>query len=255
LLKREVAVFEELRQAVKDIQYLNDPAAGEVRIGCAESLAAGVLPALVDRFARSSPKVVIHVLTALAATLEFRELRDRTVDLMIGRIFTPFHDPDIDVDVIGHDDLFVVAGSRSPWARRRALALEELMDEPWVFYPRDNRIGLYAERVFRSNGLELPRESVVSHSLHLRLQLVRTGRYLTMLHGSVLRLNAGPWSLKALPVDLSLHTVPVAIFTLRNRTLNPVVSRFIQHAHEASVAMAGAPSKRPATSARRGESP
>ena len=33
LLKRGTAVFEELREGVKDIEFLTDPAAGEVRIG------------------------------------------------------------------------------------------------------------------------------------------------------------------------------------------------------------------------------
>src|SRR5712672_4069613 len=33
LLKRGSAVFDELREGVKDIEFLTDPAAGEVRIG------------------------------------------------------------------------------------------------------------------------------------------------------------------------------------------------------------------------------
>src|SRR5262245_35641512 len=35
LLTRTRAVFDELRQGIKDIELLGDPASGEVRIGCA----------------------------------------------------------------------------------------------------------------------------------------------------------------------------------------------------------------------------
>ena len=41
LLKRGTVIFDELSQGLRDIEYLADPATGEVRIGCPESLAAG----------------------------------------------------------------------------------------------------------------------------------------------------------------------------------------------------------------------
>ena len=36
MLKRSIAVFDELKQSVKDIESLTDPATGELRIGCPE---------------------------------------------------------------------------------------------------------------------------------------------------------------------------------------------------------------------------
>ena len=38
LLKRSVAIFDEINQSVKDIQFLTDPNVGEVRIVCLEGL-------------------------------------------------------------------------------------------------------------------------------------------------------------------------------------------------------------------------
>jgi DNA-binding transcriptional LysR family regulator len=61
------------------------------------------------------------------------------------------------------------------------------------------------------------------------MQLLATGRFLTIMLGSVLRQNAQRWSLKALPVDLGIPPVPIAVFTLKNRTLSPVVQVFIEH--------------------------
>jgi molybdate transport repressor ModE-like protein len=50
LLQRTLAIFDELRQGVKEIDFLADPATGEVRVGCPEANAAGLLPAPLRRF-------------------------------------------------------------------------------------------------------------------------------------------------------------------------------------------------------------
>src|SRR5258705_4257199 len=50
ILKRSVAVFDELKQSVKDVQFLADPTTGELKIGCPESIIATVLPRFIERF-------------------------------------------------------------------------------------------------------------------------------------------------------------------------------------------------------------
>src|ERR1700740_3554368 len=44
LLDRTRTAFDELKQGVRDIEGLADPAAGEIRVGCPESIATGILP-------------------------------------------------------------------------------------------------------------------------------------------------------------------------------------------------------------------
>src|SRR5262250_332312 len=64
LLDCGVAVFDELRQGVKNIEFLADPTSGEVRIGCNPYLAASFVAAVVDRLSRRFPRIVIHLVTA-----------------------------------------------------------------------------------------------------------------------------------------------------------------------------------------------
>src|SRR3954468_23362671 len=47
LLKHGLAVFDELRQSVEEIEHLADPTKGELRIGTHDVLAAGFLSAVV----------------------------------------------------------------------------------------------------------------------------------------------------------------------------------------------------------------
>jgi len=113
LLKRSTVVFDELRQGIKDIEYLADPATEEVRIGCPESMAAGLVPAMIDEFSRRHPQVTFQVVDSNIAASEFRELRERTIDLMLGRILRPFADDEIDIDSLFDDRLLVVASAES----------------------------------------------------------------------------------------------------------------------------------------------
>lgn len=60
LAKRSITIFDELRQSVKDIEFLTDPTAGELRVGCPEVMAAGLVGAAIGRLAAQHPKLVFH---------------------------------------------------------------------------------------------------------------------------------------------------------------------------------------------------
>ena len=228
LLKRGNVAFDELRQGVRDIEFLANPTVGEVRIASGELLAAGLLPAAIDRVSRRYPQIVVDVVHENMATLEFRELRERKVDLVLARMTGSVGEDDLDIEILFNDAHFVVAEARSPWARRRKVALAELVNEPWIF-PRGQVVGALIAEAFKTHGLKVPQERVRAGSVLLRKHLLATGRFLTVLPDSVLRYNAKEWSLKALPVDLGVKPRPVAIVTLKNRTVGPVVQLFVEH--------------------------
>src|SRR5215208_5798597 len=59
LLKRSLAVFDELRQSVKEIEFLADPSAGELRVGFTEVPAAGLVPAAIERLVQKYPRMTV----------------------------------------------------------------------------------------------------------------------------------------------------------------------------------------------------
>jgi DNA-binding transcriptional LysR family regulator len=128
----------------------------------------------------------------------------------------------------------VVAGKRNKWAARRKIALAELVDGPWILAPTELAPGSPVVEAFRANGLDVPRATVLGYSLPLRSSLLATGRFITMVPSSVLRFGAERSSLKVLSVNLPDLRQPVAIVTLKNRTLSPVAMRFIECARSAA---------------------
>src|SRR5450432_4130047 len=136
LLDSGVAAFDDLRRGVKQIEFLAAPTAGEIRIGCGEVYAAGLLPAIIEQLRDRYPRIVCHIDQATtASSLDFRELRERRVDLVLGRIPDPFENEEMSAETLYREQIFVVAGKRSKWARRRKIDLAELLDEAWLMVP------------------------------------------------------------------------------------------------------------------------
>ena len=82
IIKRGVAVFDELRQGVRDVEFLADPTAGELRIGCAEMTAAGPALSVMERLTRRHPRIVFNVLTGSAESL-YRNLAERNIEIVM----------------------------------------------------------------------------------------------------------------------------------------------------------------------------
>ncbi len=238
LLDGGVAVFDELRQTVKNIEFLADPAAGEVRIGCNQLLAATFASAVVDRLSRRYPRIMFHLTTGFVEALN-HELRERNVDLLIARRFGPVADERLAFEFLFDDPCVVAAGAQSPWARRRRIALAELVNEPWVLPPRDSGIvGPVATEAFGAHGLDYPRTTVVTDSPQVRTSLLATGRFLTIFPAYALRFPTERPELRVLPVELPMTRVPVGIITLTNRTLSPVARLFIEDARAVAKSLA-----------------
>jgi DNA-binding transcriptional LysR family regulator len=226
LFRRGLGAFDELRKGIQDISFLNDPARGEVRVGCPEAIASGILVQILDQFCSRYPRMTIAVSAADNMPEEFSQLRKRKVDLLIGGIALPFREEDLDAESLYDDQLLVVSGSKSRWANRREIDLEELVDEPWLL-PADSLFGSRVAEAFTSKGLPVPKFGVKSYSVYQRIHLVASGRFLAIQSSSVVRRAAEHFSLKILPVDLQISSWPVAIVTVKNRTVTPAVQMLI----------------------------
>ena len=231
LLDCAVAVFDDLRQGIKNVEFLTDPTAGEVRIGCNPLLAATFVSAVADRLSRRYPRMVFHFVEEHAETL-YQELSERNVDFLIARKLGPISDQQLEFEFLFNDSFVVVAGAQSAWIARRRIKLAELVNELWTLPPANSGTGSLAIETFRASGLGNPRIAVVSASAQVRMTLLATGRFLTILPASALRFPAKHPELKVLPVELPMARVPVGIVTLKGRALSPVARVFVEQARE-----------------------
>ena len=239
LLRHGKAAFDDLRQGIQEIEFLADPGAGEVRIGAPESVSSAILPAVIRRFTKEHPRALLDVDTT-AVTTALPKLRDRSLDLvMVLGAITPedIHlASDLKVEVLFNDELVVAADAHSQWARRRKIDLVELADAPWILAPSGFSNVLLAE-AFRARGLDLPKISLKTFSIHIRANLIAGTSFVTTLPKSVLNYYADRLPLKALPVALPARPWPLLVVTLKDRSVSPVVERFIKCARQVTKSM------------------
>jgi DNA-binding transcriptional LysR family regulator len=226
LLRRGGAAFDELRQGINEIELLSDPAAGEVNIGCPESIAT-ILPPVIDAFRRLCPRASLGIDYEIATTFASR-LRDRALP-------EDRANDDFKLDILFDDDLVVAAGAQSRWARRRRIDLAELHQADWIMPGPDSWAHRVTTEAFRDRGLDMPRIGVRSLSGHLQANLLARSDFVTVVARSVLNFYRQRFALKELPIKLPAPPWPVAIVTLKDRTLSPVAGRFIECARKGMV--------------------
>jgi DNA-binding transcriptional LysR family regulator len=225
LLKRSIAVFDELKQSVEEIEFLADPTGGEIRIGTTEPLAAGIIPATIDRLNRQYPRISCHVDVHGDFSALENKLRAREIDLMIACNLDDPVSEDLNVEMLLADRLLLVTGPRNRLARRRKLELADLVNESWTLPPLGSAPRTVIVNAFHRAGIEPPKATVTGFSIPLHASLMATGRFIAALPESLLRLCVDV-PVKVLPVDVQMDLKGVRIVTLKNRTQSPVTEAF-----------------------------
>ena len=231
LIRRGLVAFDELRQGVRDIEFLSDPTTGEVRVASTAPLAASFVSGVIDRLSKQYPRMVFYPTVGDTEILS-RGLGERNVDLVIGRRFGRLADEQLDFHSLYDNPYVVMAGAKNPWVHKRKVSLAELMAEPWVLPPPDSSVGSFLAEAFQVQGLDFPPTAVVAYAYEIRVSLLATNRYLTILPESVLRFPAIDPRIKLVSVELPLRRMPIGVITLKNRTLSPAAQLFIDCARE-----------------------
>lgn len=228
LIQCGTTVFDDVRRGIEQLEFLRDPSAGELRVGCTEPLASGFVATVVDRLSRLYPRALFHIASGDSRTLRARELPQRNIEVAVALGLAATDQDEVSAEFLFDDRFVLVVDARSPWARRRRVRLAELIREPWVLPPA-GAIDIGA--AFRANNLEPPRPHVLSFSIPLHQFLLSTGRFITMLPLSVLHFSRH-LPVKQLRVELPPIPRPVALLTLKDRSLSPLAQHFIETARD-----------------------
>jgi DNA-binding transcriptional LysR family regulator len=226
LLQRSVAIFNELRQGVRDIAFLADPSAGEIRIGATPPMSA-VAGAAIDRLIRRHPKMVFDLVVEPTEVL-MRELRRRGIELAISRMAEPVAPEGTTAEILFYDRLAIIAGKGSRWARRKRLELCDVAAGPWALPSPDGFLGVMIRAAFEQQGLAMPVAAVTTGSTYTLASLAAQGHFLTIHPETMLRVPIRHPSLISLPIVLSQATHPIGLIQLRDRALSPVAALFVE---------------------------
>ena len=242
LLKRSMAAFDELKQSVRDIELLTNPTAGEINLACSSQFASTLMPHILELFVKKFPRVALRFdeIASASVARNFPELRDRKCDLILARgMSLPTRQPsadDLNIEILFDDHLVIAAGVHSKWAaRRHKIDLADLVNADWIMQPTHTWNYQRLAEAFVARGLPMPKASLETMSMSVITHFLCNDRFICAMPKSVVHFN----SLKVLPVDFPARPWPVNAVTLRNRTLSPVVGRFIECAREVAKLIPG----------------
>ena len=175
-------------------------------------------------------------------TLDLPQLHDRTLDLVVARSPIPATDDpayrDLQMERLFDDGLVVAAGVHSRFKHRGKVDLADLIDEPWILTPPGAAIYNHMMQTFRQRRLKPPFVAFGTQSFGFRGDLLETGDYIAPIPRSIFNEYAKRFPLKLLLVDLPVRPWPIALIKLKNRTVSPVVERFLDSTRRVGDAMA-----------------
>jgi DNA-binding transcriptional LysR family regulator len=237
LADRARAMLDELGQAQRDLAHIADPMAGEVRIGTTEPM-THTIAAAIRRLAAERPRIAFDI--AIADTGRLVEgLRARRLDVVVTRAGAGEAAEDIAADWLYRVPLVVVADRGNPLVRRRGLRLADLAGEPWALSPPGTMLGRLVAAAFAREGLAVPRASVVTVSIVMRLSLIAGGPWLSILPRNLLHHPTSTGFLRALDIAVEDPAGAIAALTLKRRYRPGPVRAFLAALREVAPRMPG----------------
>jgi DNA-binding transcriptional LysR family regulator len=231
LLKRGAAAFDELKQGVREIEFLSNPEAGELQIGSGSAFAEGFVLAVISRLSQTFPRVSYHLMPN-ALTALYSQLRERRIELAFSGDSELDPQEDVHMEVLFEEPLVVAASAENPWVRRRRVQLADLVKESWTWSPPGTVVDRLMVEAFRASGLEPPRAAVYTDAINVRTRLALTRGFLIVVPASMLSLPARHEWLRRVPVELPTTRRQMGVLTLENRTLSPLAHLFVECARE-----------------------
>ena len=175
LLRCGINVFDEMRQGLRSLEYLSDPNSGEVRLGCTDIILHSLVPSIVRRFSKQHPGVELDVKLTNPGEHQIQELRQRRIDLLMTR--ATGQQDDFHSEVLFDEPFVFVVGAQSEFARKRRIALKDIVKGNWVLPPYDSAPGALVAEVFRANDFSPPTPLVKTIAIQLTVSLIASGEF------------------------------------------------------------------------------
>ncbi|WP_067732539.1 LysR family transcriptional regulator [Novosphingobium naphthalenivorans] len=147
-------IIDLLERACERTQLIGTGRLGKLDVGVFGSAVLDFVPRFVLGFRNSFPDVEV-VLHNMDREAQVKALRERRILLGFNRFFLDY--PDLVWESVIRERMIVAVPSEHPLARKSAVSLRDLADEPLIFYPRTDQPGgfsNYLQRLFSNLNIE-----------------------------------------------------------------------------------------------------
>jgi DNA-binding transcriptional LysR family regulator len=158
-------------------------AGGRIRIACAETMTVWVLVPVLRDWRRRFPAVELDLKEHTSADRMLEALRGGEADIVVGPRPTR---ADGHTEVLGREEIVVVAAPEHRFAALAAVPLGELSAEPLVHYHQDNGMAVWVDQFAARRGVVLPQPTLRTGSPRTAAQLAAAGMGVAIVPASAL---------------------------------------------------------------------
>ena len=206
-------VLSQLRHGLNDIKTIRGEHVGLLRIGSLPSMRSYVLPVTLAKLAKTHPEITVHIDSRPYTEME-KDLLSGDIDIIIGGTRSGAKTKDLRAEVLAKDQIYVVAGSHHPLARKNEVSCEDLKDATWLlpisgtpsrasFIKTLNDSGVHPKKIWIESGSTITLRGILMSS-----DAVMIGtKYQTHYEQSegLLKLLPVPLANSTWPLGLTLH--------------------------------------------------
>jgi len=161
---------------------------GRIRIACAETMTAWVLVPVLRGWRRRFPDVELDLKEYTSADRMLEVLLGGETDIVVG---PPPTRTDEHVEVLGREEIVVVASPEHRFSKLDAVPLAELAAEPLVHYNPGNGNAIWVDQFAAQRGVVLPQPALRTGSPRTAAQLAAAGMGVAIVPFSALTPRPG----------------------------------------------------------------
>jgi DNA-binding transcriptional LysR family regulator len=219
LLKRSRQMTVMVDETSREMKDYADGLQGEVRLGCAPTLAQHLMPVVFGRLLSEAPHIGVKLTVATNDSL-LDGLLDGELDLVVGPMLD--NDADFECERIAEDTVVVMARQGHPvFGAPRTLA--DLLAYKWLLPPTTVASRQWLDQTFQRNGLARPQVQVESNMLSLTLPMLETTPLLSFVTRH--HLTAGRLDIREVDVPAAQLHRALGLTWRRHGYLSPLATR------------------------------
>ena len=244
LVRHARGALAELRQAHEELAAARSGLTGEVSIGTTVTSATNLVPTAVTAVKKAFPRIRVNIDLDFSEAL-VRRLLDREFDIVIARLHHSPGAEELDFETLAEEPHGIAARVDHSLARKRGLALRDLVDQTWIMPPPGNVMRDRLTQLFLQKRLDLPHRVVETAALPIITSLLRMSEMVAPLPTDVVRPYCESGVLAMLPLSLDLRLGAAGIITRREHRFSPAAKVMLTALREAAAAQYSGKTVRP----------
>lgn len=215
------------RKFVDEFNALRQGGHGHLAVGAISGSASRLLAPAVREMLARRPLLVLRLYEQSSDQL-ISWLAERRIDLVIGRLTDPAQRAQFEYEPLSAEPLWVVAGPGHPLRGARTLELAQLLQWPWILYPRLTALRRICDDIFSSAGLGPHAGNVETASFLFAFELLQGTEMLSLQPAAVVGKYVDKGLLARLPVEIPDRMPDYGLVTRLGETPGPVAQELME---------------------------